>query len=443
MLLTGSGLDLIGSEYYKNVILDDGKIFKKSSEYTVYKITGVINTNNNTNNYLNDFCFESNLPLFQFNINGLKAETSLSIPFITDKLNYINQEKTYPMCVIQSFPNDIKHTIEYAKEQFEFFKIVPEILNKWLEDPNYLDKLEENEKIKAKKDIEIFTVKYPIKDGIEKCREFAIDMFNENYNNSILKLLESFPPNHQTNDNTSFWSNGKKCPKPIILDITNKEHIQFIEATTELLLKCSKLDCNKYESQEFYIDNDLHVKWIMSASNMRANNYSIPIIDEFKTRGIVGNIKPIIPMTSSISAGLISLEILKYLIGFKEIENYKKSDINLTESNISFTNPIPAPMIEICGSLVNSWTKFEYNNDSTLDHFKKYYEKLFDTLISMIVIDTTMIYAEFLDSDVLNKNLSVILSEYFSTDSIPSNVGFNLLSSDNKELPVITINLKN
>jgi hypothetical protein len=42
----------------------------------------------------------------------------------------------------------------------------------------------------------------------------------------------------------------------------------------------------------------------------------------------------------------------------------------------------------------------EYINDTTLDEFKKYYEKVFDTLITMIVIDTTMIYAEFLDLDI-------------------------------------------
>ena len=57
----------------------------------------------------------------------------------------------------------------------------------------------------------------------------------------------------------------------------------------------------------------------------------------------------------------------------------------------------------------------------------------------MIVIDTSMIYADFLDPDILNKNLSIIISEHFS--NIQNNVSFNLLSNDNIDIPVITVNL--
>jgi hypothetical protein len=55
-------------------------------------------------------------------------------------------------------------------------------MNKYLNNPLYLDSLEENEKKIAEEDINLFTVKYPIKiEGIEKCKSWAIDMFNENY----------------------------------------------------------------------------------------------------------------------------------------------------------------------------------------------------------------------------------------------------------------------
>jgi hypothetical protein len=75
-----------------------------------------------------------------------------------------------------------------------------------------------------------------------------------------------------------------------------------------------------------------------------------------------------------------------------------------------------------------------------LNEFKNYYEKVFDTLIIMIVIESTMIYAEFLDSDVLNKKLSTVLLEHFKTN-IPDNISFNLLSNDEKDIPIITVNL--
>jgi len=58
----------------------------------------------------------------------------------------------------------------------------------------------------------------------------------------------------------------------------------------------------------------------------------------------------------------------------------------------------------------------------------------------MIVIDTTIIFADFIESDVLNKNLSDILLNHFKTDILPKDINFNLLSND-KEIPVIIINL--
>ena len=466
-----SGFDEVGYEYIKilalmnikNIIVHD-EMNKKSNNHFLIKnnsdmnitfnkdiiesklsnITGVINT---TTENINELCFKYSLPLFNSSINGMKAYSESMIPFVTDilKITELNQEKNFPLCVITSFPNEIRHVIEFVKEQFEFFKRAPETMNKWLEDSNYLNTLSDNDKIIAEKEINLFTVKFPTQlDGIKKCREFAMDMFNENYNLSIIKLLESFPSDHKMENGSLFWSNGKKCPKPIIPDINDEEHLIFIDLTSQLLLKCSGYSETKYFNPNYKphnlnIDDELHIKWIMSASNMRANNYSIPTINEFQTRGFIGKIIPSILPTSSLVSGLSSLEILKYLMGFNQIENYKNNSINLIEPLIIYSNPIIAPMIEIGGISVNSWTKFEYKTDSTLDEFKKYYEKIFNTVITMIVIETSMIYADFLDSDILNKKLSIIISEHFSNTQ--NNVSFNLLSNDNIDIPVITVNL--
>jgi hypothetical protein len=52
-----------------------------------------------------------------------------------------------------------------------------------------------------------------------------------------------------------------------------------------------------------------------------------------------------------------------------------------------------------------------------------------------------MIYAEFLDQDILELLLSKIICDHFKTDIIPNNISFNLLSNDDKEIPVISVNL--
>jgi ubiquitin-activating enzyme E1 len=417
----------------------------KFTDSIVTKITGVMNTLENTKRFIDEQCFKYSLPLFESNTNKTKGNTFPVIPFITDTYSASNEPDTiisFPLCTIKSFPNDIKHTIEWAIELFEFFKRAPLTINKYIDNPLYLDTLEENEKKTAEEDINLFTIKYPIKkDGLEKCRLWAIEIFNENYYYSINKLLESFPSDHEVIEGVPFWSGGKKCPKPIMFDITNQEHLNFIDITSELLYKCSGPD-STYISQEFNYDNDLHIKWITSTSNMRALNYSIPTSDDYITKKIVGKIIPVIPTTTSCVSGLILLEMLKYLIGYDQIKYYKTAVINLTDSSIFYTLPKQAQMIEIGGKQINSWTKFEYINDTTLDEFKKYYEKVFDTIITMIVIDTTMIYAEFLDSDILTRNLSSILCEHFNTSITPNNISINLLcNEDDKDIPIITINL--
>ena len=138
--------------------------------------------------------------------------------------------------------------------------------------------------------------------------------------------------------------------------------------------------------------------------------------------------------------------MIKYLCGFNKVDSYRSTFINLAEPILVYSDPIESPYIDVAGIKMNSWTKFEYNNNSTLDEFKTYYEKIFNTTISMIVIGTNMIYADFLGSDSLKKPLLQIIHEVLKIDinkQIPSIVTCNVLCDDeNKILPSININLK-
>jgi hypothetical protein len=175
-------------------------------------------------------------------------------------------------------------------------------------------------------------------------------------------------------------------------------------------------------------------------SNIRALNYGIPIINYLETKWLTAKSYPNISTILSCTSGLILLEIMKYLN--KELNNnFKTNIIDLIDSTIIPSTPSIAKMNEIGGVLINNWTKFEYNKNTTLIEFKKYYENIFETIITIIVIDTTMIFADFIESDVLYKNLSDILLNHFKTDILPKNINFNLLSNDDKEIPIIKINL--
>ena len=61
---------------------------------------------------------------------------------------------------------------------------------------------------------------------------------------------------------------------------------------------------------------------------MRARNYSIEEVDNFKVKLIAGKIIPAIVTTTAVVVGAVGFEIIKYLLN-KQVENYKNVTINL------------------------------------------------------------------------------------------------------------------
>ena len=465
-------------------------------------LTGVLNALDNINarRFMDDMCFNYGLPLFESGTTGTKGNTQPVVPFITETYSNSSdpaQEKSFPICTIKSFPNEIAHTIHWAMDQFEFFNRAPATMNKWINSPSSIKELSQFEHSQAIEDINKFTIKHPTQlMGIKGCAEWAVDMFVENYTNSINQLLHAFKPDHEVVPGVLFWSAGKRCPKPISWDPTNQTLFDYIEASTHLLARVSGLEDNFtreelyemikdykpiefvpkeikiaandseiektsnplceeltigsisdyksiYVPQDFEKDDDSnwHINWVNAASNIRAMNYGIPVIDRQQTKGIAGRIIPAIATTTSAVSGLILLEMLKYLQGMNTVDMYRSSFINLAEPVLVYSDPIEAPMMEIAGVKINSWTKFEYTKDSTLGEFKEYYEKMFNVSINMVVIGTAMIYAEFLGGKNLDKKLSTVI--YNTLNSVPSNVSFSLgIDDDSKEVPTINVNLK-
>jgi ubiquitin-activating enzyme E1 len=482
-----------------NVIPLLDKVGSDNMEFTnkimTSDLTGVLNALDNVKarRFMDEMCFKYSLPLFESGTTGTKGNTQAVIPFVTE--TYSNstdpeQEKSFPICTIKSFPNEIVHTIHWAMDQFDFFNRAPMTMNKWLINPTIISGLSPVEKSIALIDINELTIKHPTqKLGWKSCAEWAVDMFVENYYNSIVQLLHTFPENHEISG-VKFWSAGKRCPKPIKFNVDDINHFKYVNATTHLLTRISGLKddfssdelyetikmyepkvfipkdikiatkdteiemtthdqeikignpnefTNIFVPQEFEKDDETnwHIEWITNASNIRAMNYNIPIASYQETKGIAGRIIPAIATTTSAVSGLILLEMLKYVKGYNKVEQYRSTFINLAETLLVYSEPMCAPMMELGGLKLNSWTKFDYKADSTLNEFKQYYEKQFETTITMIVMGTNMIYAEFFESDCLEKKLSVIFQEIL--DEVPSNITINFATDDDKDLPSINV----
>ena len=112
----------------------------------------------------------------------------------------------------------------------------------------------------------------------EDCIYRAVDMFYNNFKTQIDKLLSTFPANHVNEDGSLYWSNGKRAPKSIDLDLSNTYHYDYIEATSNLLARCYGLSNNNTDIKS--IASSYKFKEIVSENGV---DIKLPSNNEYKT----------------------------------------------------------------------------------------------------------------------------------------------------------------
>ena len=86
---------------------------------------------------------------------------------------------------------------------------------------------------------------------------------------------------------------------------------------------------------------NFHIEFMGGVSNLRARNYKIEEVDNFKIKLIAGKIIPAIATTTAMVVGAVGIEIIKYLVG-KKADAYKNVTINLALPLWVFNDPIEA-----------------------------------------------------------------------------------------------------
>ena len=287
----------IMKNYITNIESYEEKLTPENIEFTqaFFNNDIVINALDNieARKFVDKICFENGLPLFESGTMGMKGNTQPVIPFITE--TYSNsqdpeEEKQFAVCTIKNFPNSIVHTIHWARDYFEFFNRAPNNINKYNKDPSYLNSLEGIEKNQAINDINEYYSRNI--NTYEDCILWAKDIFEKEYNHNIKQLLHCFPKDHIV-DNKLFWSNGKRCPKPLIYN--NDEVLEFITVTAHLLCKCFNIK-NNFTSdivenlltynplKEFIADND--IKIAKNDSEIKKDTIEVKLLDNIKVKNI-------------------------------------------------------------------------------------------------------------------------------------------------------------
>ncbi|KAL5107445.1 Ubiquitin-like modifier-activating enzyme 6 [Taenia crassiceps] len=133
-------------------------------------------------------------------------------------------------------------------------------------------------------------------------------------------------------------------PSPCIV-ASNEFYVQLEIAITQMGDPDRRLACQPIEFDKDN-ENDGHIDFIVAATNLRAAMYGLPEAERFEVKRIAGRIIPAIATTTAAVAGLVSLEVLKYICFSgtpSEVEcltNYSRNNfVNLSLPSVLSVSP--------------------------------------------------------------------------------------------------------
>jgi len=203
-------------------------------------LDGVTNALDNVDarTYVDRRCVFFRKPLLDSGTLGTKGNTQVVLPRETESYSSSQDppEQSFPMCTLRSFPNNINHTIAWAKDLFHtYFAGPPEIVNTYLTQKDYLGsalKQSGNEKQTLETLRDYLVTEKP--ENFEDCIKWARMQFEKQYNNAIQQLLFNFPKDSTTSSGQPFWSGPKRAPDPLTFDPNDATHYTFVLAGANL-----------------------------------------------------------------------------------------------------------------------------------------------------------------------------------------------------------------
>lgn len=402
-------------------------------------------------------------------------------------------EASIPICTIKTFPNDISHCIAWSREIFEDLfvqkpKNMIEYINnqKKLSDmpPSDILTFSENIKFVNKYLPEIFDdcIKFayemwhqfyvneisqllykfppdattssgsPFWSGAKKCpHTIQFDTSNDlhmNYVKSMAYIWANIfnikntlddkhihqylkhlkPPKVVIDENAKISANDEEekkrreeeARKPIDIN----EIIKSLPSTT--LIKKLKITPQEFEKDD---DTNHHIDFITHASNMRANNYEIKTGTRHTIKGIAGKIIPALATTTSVVAGLVSLELYKLAQGFNKLEQYRNSFFNLALPYIGYSEPMKVKSHKTGSKEYTMWDTFIIQGKMTLKEFLDSFSELHDIDIDTVTYSNFMIYSPFINQKKLQTRMNMNIK-----DIIENEMNIKLHSSINLQI---------
>jgi len=190
--------------------------------------------------YVDGRCVTNQRPLIDSGTLGTKAHVQVVVPFLTESYGSRRDppEKDVPFCTLKSFPNQIQHTIQWARDKFEnLFFLKPQELKKALDEDDVIAVLRNQPGNQLKNAQHIIKMLESRPSNFEDCIVYGRLKFEKYFRNKILQLLHNFPLDMITKDGTPFWSGAKRPPTPLEFDAQNPLHLDYVRYSACLFAK--------------------------------------------------------------------------------------------------------------------------------------------------------------------------------------------------------------
>eukprot|EP01124_Arcella_intermedia_P015654 TRINITY_DN22201_c0_g2_i1.p1 TRINITY_DN22201_c0_g2~~TRINITY_DN22201_c0_g2_i1.p1 ORF type:complete len:1036 (-),score=250.99 TRINITY_DN22201_c0_g2_i1:26-2947(-) len=168
----------------------------------------------------------------------------------------------------------------------------------------------------------------------------------------------------------------------------------MIARLKELSETAPEMACEEFEKD---VDENHHIDFITASSNIRAGQYGIELADRLKTKKIAGKIIPAMATTTAAVAGLVTIELIKVIIGIQNIEIFKNAWMNLALPLVMLSEPQACPVTKIKDDLtITLWTKrWEVKKGNLpLGQFIYHFKKEYGLNVSGVFYGVNMVYAD-------------------------------------------------
>jgi len=415
-------------------------------------------------------------------------------------------EANIPVCTIKTFPNELSHCVQYSREQFEdlFFQ-KPKDTMEYLANPHKVNDMSSSDVLTFAENIKFVLnnkpfsfddciklafsqwhecYHYQIKNlidkfppdtktstgspfwsGAKKCPH-TIEFNNENQMHlnyiisfanlwaNIFNIKGSPNVNYIETTLSTFSKPTHNSSSDVKISLTDDEEKKRLEEDKMKIIDINEVikslpQPSKFanlilQPQEFEKDDDtnFHIDFITAASNMRADNYDIKLGDRHHIKGIAGKIIPALSSTTSVVAGLVTLELYKLAQGFNKIENYRNTFLNLALPYFGFSEPIATAVTKVGDKNYTMWDTFVVKGDMTLQEFLNKFEKEYHLEVDTVTYGDAMLYGIMLSPMKLNKRLSMKIKDIIenelehkiNTNSITLQI-YTATDDDNDESP--------